>query len=986
MTDSPNGTGRDYRETLFLPQTDFPMRAGLPQREPEWLKRWEDMDIYGRLRAKAEGRPRFNLHDGPPYANNHIHIGTGMNKILKDFIVRSRQMLGHDSPYRPGWDCHGLPIEWQVEKEYRAKGRSKDDVPLNEFRAECRAYAQKWLDVQREEFKRLGGLGEWSDPYTTMAYGSEAVIASEFLKFVKNGLVYRGSSPVMWSPVERTALAEAEVEYQDKVSSTITVRFPLRGVKKDGSGIPPQLAHAHVVIWTTTPWTIPGNKAICFSPNVAYGAYKVIAADAEKFTPWARPGDLLICADELWAKVAGEASITKWERIADVNPDGFVCSHPFARLDTYWDYPVPLLAGDHVTDEDGTGFVHTAPGHGAEDYVAWMSAKEWHDKGEPIPHTVGEGGEFLPHIPLFAGLEIVRTSGKKTGQDGPANGAVIEKLIEAGLLLARGRLEHSYPHSWRSKAPVIFRNTPQWFVAIDKPFRDGQTLRDLALKAIADTSWTPASAQNRIRSMVEGRPDWLVSRQRAWGVPLTIFVNKATGEVLDDDAVHQRVIDAIAENGADAWFERPAKDFLADDHHEEDWEKVTDILDVWFDSGCTHVFTLEGAESQKWPASVYFEGSDQHRGWFQSSLLESCGTRGRAPYDAVVTHGFVMDGEGRKMSKSLGNVIAPEEVANKYGAEILRLWASSQDYTADLRIGDAIINSSVDAYRKIRNTIRYLLGALDGFDDAERLPLGEMPALERFVLHRLAELDKTVREGYEAYDFKRVYAALFNFCIVDLSAFYLDIRKDSLYCDKPDSVRRRACRTVMDAVFDRLVTWLAPIMPFTMEEAYVLRHPGDDVSVHLQDFPETPADWLDADRAARWQTIRRLRRVVTGALEVERREKRIGASLEAAPVVHVSTAAYREALDAEAPGSVDDFLAEIAITSAAHLVEGPVPAGAWRLDDVADAGVEVKPAEGRKCARSWKISPDVGRDPRYPDLSPRDAEAVAEWDSAKERV
>tara|TARA_R110002073_G_scaffold29006_19_gene91654 strand:- start:5599 stop:8559 length:2961 start_codon:yes stop_codon:yes gene_type:complete len=980
MTDSSAETGRDYRETLFLPQTDFPMRAGLPKKEPEWLERWARLDIYGQLRAKAEGRERFVLHDGPPYANGHIHIGTAMNKILKDFVVRSRQMLGHDAPYMPGWDCHGLPIEWKVEQNYRAKGRSKDDVPKREFRAECRAYASEWLDTQRAEFKRLGVQGEWDSPYTTMAYGSEATIVREFLKFVDNGLVYRGSMPVMWSPVERTALAEAEVEYHDKVSSTIHVRFPLRAVKKDGVAIPQILAGAHVVIWTTTPWTIPGNKAICYSPNIAYGAYKVIAADAEGFTPWARPGDVLIVADALWEQTAAAGNIVKFERVCDVDPDGLICSHPFVRLNDYWDYPVPLLAADHVTDEDGTGFVHTAPGHGAEDYIAWMSAKEWH-RGEAIPHTVGEDGAFLEHIPRFAGLEIVRTSGKKTGQDGPANNAVIDALIECNLLLARGRLEHSYPHSWRSKAPVIFRNTPQWFVAMDTGFDGGDTLRARALAAIDATDWTPKSALNRIRAMVEGRPDWLISRQRAWGVPLTLFVNSDSGEILNDAAVNQRILDAVAAEGADAWFDRPAADFLGTGYAEDDWEKVTDILDVWFDSGCTHAFALEGNAVHKWPADVYFEGSDQHRGWFQSSLLESCGTRGRAPYDAVVTHGFVMAEDGRKMSKSLGNVIAPEQVANQYGAEILRLWASSQDFTADLRIGDAIIGTSVDAYRKLRNTMKYLLGALHGFDEAERLSLDEMPSLERFILHRLAELDETVREGYARYDFKRVYGALFNFCIVDLSAFYLDIRKDSLYCDRPDAVRRRACRTVMDAVFDRLTTWLAPILPFTMEEAWLERFPSEDGSVHLLDFPDTPSEWRDNDRAANWAIIRRLRRVVTGAIEVERREKRLGSSLEAAPSVYAGDPAYRAALQAEATGEVDDFLEEIAITGAASLHDSKAPEDSYRLDDVADVAVVVKRAEGKKCARSWKISPDVGSDPRYPDITPRDADAVAWWDA-----
>jgi len=975
---SEAAAGRDYKDTLFLPKTDFPMRAGLPKAEPDWLARWERTGLYARMREEAKARDRFVLHDGPPYANGHIHIGTGMNKILKDFAVRTHRMAGFDAPYRPGWDCHGLPIEWKVEQDFRAKGRRKEEVPAAEFRKACREYAQTWIDVQREEFKRLGVAGAWETPYTTMAFDAEAAIVGEFLKFVDKGLVYRGSSPVMWSPVENTALAEAEVEYHDKVSTTIWVRFPVRGVKQDGSGVKGAMTGAHVVIWTTTPWTIPANRAICYSPSVAYGLYEVQAVDAPgDFLPWARPGDKLIVADALWNDVKDAAFIAKAARLADADPAGLICSHPLATMDRYWDFRVPLLAGDHVTDEQGTGFVHTAPGHGAEDYAAWMAHKEWHDPKEPIPHTVGPDGAYLPNVPRFAGLEIVRTEGKKAGQDGPANKAVIDALIEENKLLARGRLEHSYPHSWRSKAPVIFRNTDQWFIAIDKPLEDGRTLRERALAAIEDTAWTPKTAENRIRSMVEGRPDWLISRQRAWGVPLTIFVEEQTGEILRDPVVDARILAAVEAGGADAWFEKSAAELLGPDHDPHAYEKVTDILDVWFDSGSTHAFALEPEE---WPASVYLEGSDQHRGWFQASLLEACGTRGRAPYEAVVTHGFIVDEDGRKMSKSLGNVLAPNAVADKYGADILRLWAASADYSGDLRIGEGILQSAVDAYRKLRNTLRYLLGALDGQEHDAPVSPADMPGLERWVLHRLAELDELVREAYRTYDYKRAWSALFNFCVNDLSAFYLDVRKDALYCDPLAAPRRRAARAVMAAVFDRLTAWLAPLLPFTMEEAWLSRHPSADGSVHLRLYPETPDGWRDVERAARWATIRRLRRVVTGALELERREKRIGSSLEAAPAVYVSTPAYREALEAEG-GDADDFLAEIAITSQARLIEAAAPDGAFRLEDVDDVAVVAGLAEGRKCARSWKISPDVGSDARYPDLTPRDAEAVAEWDA-----
>jgi isoleucyl-tRNA synthetase len=987
MTDTPAETGndtasRDYRETLFLPTTDFPMRAGLPQREPEWLERWGKLDLYRKMRQRAEGRERFVLHDGPPYANGHIHIGTGQNKILKDIVVRSHQMMGFDAPYRPGWDCHGLPIEWKVEQNFRAKGRNKDDIPVKEFRAECRAYAEEWVGVQSGEFQRLGVSGEWDDPYLTMSFDAEAAIVAEFLKFAEQGLVYCGSAPVMWSPVEQTALAEAEVEYHDKISTTIHVKFPLRGVRKDGTAIPKDCIGAHVVIWTTTPWTIPGNRAICFSPEISYGLYKVTGVEAEGFTPWAMPGDTLIVADALWEETAKAANIVGWDRLETVDPAGFVCSHPLAEADRYWNYPVPLLPGEHVTDEAGTGFVHTAPSHGAEDYAAWMDFPEWHDKHEAVPHIVGPDGAYYDHIPLFAGLHIIRLDGKKQGQDGPANKTVMDKLVELNMLLARGRLEHSYPHSWRSKAPVIFRNTPQWFVAIDRPMKSGGTLREKALAAIAETGWTPKAAENRIRSMVEQRPDWLVSRQRAWGVPLTLFVEKGTTRVLNDHKVNARIVKAVAEDGADAWFERPASEFLGDEYQADDYEKVTDILDVWFDSGCTHAFALEPRADQKWPADLYLEGSDQHRGWFQSSLLQSCGTRGRAPYDNVLTHGFVMAGDGRKMSKSLGNTLAPNEIAKKYGIEIMRLWVAAQDFTDDLRISEEILQTSVDAYRKMRNTLRYLLGALHGYDETvEHLPLERMPSLERWVLHRLQELDGVVKAGYATYDFKKVYSALFNFCVVDLSAFYLDVRKDALYCDRPDADRRRACRTVMHEVFMRLTAWLAPIMPFTMEEVWLSRFPSEDDSVHLRTFPKTPQDWHNGALAENWRTLRRLRRVVTGALEVERREKRIGSSLEAAPQVYVADPAYRAAMKAEAPGDIDDFLAEIAITSQAVLIDGAAPDGSFRIDDIADIAVVPGRAEGSKCARSWKYSTQIGADKRYPELSPRDADAVAYWDA-----
>ena len=926
----------DYKPTVFLPRTDFPMKAGLPEREPAILERWEKLDIYRRHREQAKGRDRFILHDGPPYANGHLHIGHALNKILKDVITRAEQMRGRDSNYVPGWDCHGLPIEWKIEEAYRAQGKDKDAVPIIKFRQECREFADKWIIVQREEFKRLGVVGDWTNPYTTMSFAAEAQIVRELGKFLINGSLYRGAKPVLWSVVEKTALAEAEVEYHDHTSTTVTVRFPVVEAAK------PEIEGAAVVIWTTTPWTIPGNRALAFGPDFDYGVYEVKAvADDSR----AVAGERLVIARKLAEAVRARAGIVEWDLVAPVTDlEGCVCRHPLHGRG--YDFPVPLLAAGFVDTETGSGFVHVAPGHGADDWELGIA------HGLAVPETVDGDGLFVDAVPLFAGKHVFKV-----------NPEIVQALDDAGALLDSGVLVHSYPHSWRSKAPLIFRNTPQWFISMEKT-----GLREAALKAIDATRFVPASGQKRLRGMIETRPDWCVSRQRAWGVPITVFVDKRTGEPLRDEAVLERIAEAVETDGADTWYTSDPARFLGDDRRAEDYEQVTDILDVWFESGTTHGFVLEKRADLEWPASLYLEGSDQHRGWFHSSLLESCGTRGRAPYQTVLTHGFVMGEDSQKMSKSLGNIVSPQDVVEQYGADILRLWVVGSDYSEDLRLGADIVKHHADIYRRLRNTLRFLLGNLNGFAEGERLPDAEMPELERWVLHRLWELDRAVRTACDDFEFHPLFTELHAFCTVDLSAFYFDVRKDCLYCDRADATRRRAARSVLDRLFDCLTAWLAPFICFTAEEAWLARNPGDEESVHLRLFPEIPETWRDDALAEKWAAIRQLRRVVTGALEVERAEKRIGSSLEAHAEVFVADGAI-QALD-----GVD--LTEVAITSGVTLSQGTVPADAFTIDDVAGVGVGVKRARGKKCARCWKVLEEVGTDPDYPDVCGRCADAV----------
>jgi isoleucyl-tRNA synthetase len=1047
MSEKPQKSdAKDYSKTLFLPQTEFPMRAGLPQREPEILKVWNETGLYERLRKASAGRPKFVLHDGPPYANGNIHIGHALNKILKDVVTKSQQMLGFDSNYVPGWDCHGLPIEWKIEEEnYRSKGKTKpdfrDSTAMVAFRKECRAYAAHWLDVQREEFKRLGIIGDWDHPYATMDYFAEAQIARELMKFAANGTLYRGSKPVMWSVVEKTALAEAEVEYEDYTSDTVWVAFPIVSSSVAELGA----KNARVVIWTTTPWTIPGNRAIAYSEKLDYvlisPAYlprpdnleeaakivgttpenyesirKEINAVADAFVEKYGKVSFLVCDNdnlyfEFFKKIGFDPKAFSKVKFGGKHLAGTICTHPLRPKVRWWkrilnwiqkktppySFQVPLLAGAHVTDEAGTGFVHTAPGHGREDFDIWTAnARELALLGinTTIPYTVDENGAFTDQAPGFEGKFVINDKGEK----GDANGAVIAALARARMLVAKGRTKHPYPHSWRSKKPVIFRNTPQWFIAMDKPIdglnagvdtitRRSFSLRQLAQAAIGVTQWVPQSGQNRINGMINSKPDWVISRQRAWGVPIAVFIREksdGSAEILQDKAVNQRIADAFENEGADAWYEEGARERFLGSLANEEWKKVDDICDVWFDSGSTHAFVLEDPVHFPGLAGIkrkvdggndtvmYLEGSDQHRGWFQSSLLESCGTRGRAPFDVVLTHGFTLDENGRKMSKSIGNTVEPQKVMAQSGADILRLWVCATDYADDQRIGPEILKNTIETYRKLRNTIRWMLGTLHHFKRDDAVAQADMPELERLMLHELAGRAAIVSKAYAEFDYKTVVASLSAFMNSELSAFYFDIRKDTLYCDPPSSLARKAALTAIDLICDAILRWFAPVLSFTCEEAWWLYKPTAEASVHLTLFPEGLEAFRDDALATKWATIRDVRRVVTGALELERAAKNIGSSLEASPVIYVSDRKMLATL-------FDVDLAEVCITSNYEVREGDAPATAFRLDAVPGVAVVVEKAAGKKCARSWKILPTVGEDAEYPDVSPRDAMALREW-------
>ena len=918
MSDNSDNNKPNYKDTVFLPKSSFSMKASLAKREPAMVKAWREQNIYQKLREVSKGRPKFMLYDGPPYANGHIHTGHAFNKILKDIVAKTYQMRGFDAALVPVWDCHGLPIEWKVEEQYRKKGKNKDDVDPIEFRQECRNFAQKWVEIQAEEFERLGVIADWDNRQTTMDYEAEALIVEELGHFIMDGSLYLGQKPVMWSVVEKTALAETEVEYKDHTSDSIYVKFPVAKTNIV------ELQDASVLIWTTTPWTLPANRAIAFGAELSYALIEV-TQDCDV----AKAGDKFLLAKDLCATVTETVGITEYNTLETYRgPElaGTHCQHPLSQAG--YNFTVPMIDADHVTTDSGTGLVHTAPTHGVEDFAAGKK------HGLEVPATVGPGGLYEDHMPKYAGQHVYKI-----------NPAIIEDLTESRNLLFHTKLVHSYPHSWRSKAPLIYRTAKQWFVELDQT-----GLRKTALKAIDEVRWLPSQSKNRITSMIEGRPDWCLSRQRAWGTPITIFVHKATGEVLRDRVVHERIVEAIRQEGADVWFTSDSERFLGNDYNASEYEKVTDIMDVWFDSGALHSFATKRSDDLTWPADLYLEGSDQHRGWFQSSLLLSAKVHGKAPYKQVLTHGFILDDKGHKMSKSQGNVVAPSDVIDKLGADLLRLWVVSCDYSEDVRISMHGMKYHEDTYRRLRNTLRYLLGALNGYESQE-VEYENLPELEKWVLHRIAEMNELHNQCSDNFDFTNFYNQLHNFCSVDLSAFYFDIRKDSLYCDGKSSNTRRSALQVMDKLLSHLLHWLAPVISFTAEEAWQTRYPEAE-SIQLSTIPEVPSSWYAPAIGEMWDKVRDIRRVVTGALELKRAEKTIGSSLQAHVDIYLDAAGHSLLKDMN--------VADLCITSSANITTDSIPSDAFTMSEVPGVGTLVSLANGEKCERCWKIDPTVG--------------------------
>ncbi|MDR1365736.1 MAG: isoleucine--tRNA ligase [Holosporales bacterium] len=956
----------DYKSTVFLPNTSFSMKGALPDKEQEIFGRWEKDGLYQKIRAKFKGRPKFILHDGPPFANGSPHAGTALNRILKDAVIKFKQMQGYDAPFVPGWDCHGLPIEWKVAEQLKDKKQDKPDTI--QFRKMCRDFASYWIDVQKSIFKRLGSLGDWENPYLTMDPKNEAIMVREFGKLLMSGAIYRGERPVLWSVIEKTALAEAELEYKDKKSASIYVAFK---IKKTPSS---DLLDASCVIWTTTPWTLPGNRAISFSDKIKYLLISVNGCLEDR-----NLNTKLIIAEELKDRFLKDIEASDHTVIRQVSSDELkqvVCQHPLAGVgynfdvalidgkhvtsdpgrgsgqmepsdegpnDFYdqhpwagmgYDFDILLLEGRHVTADSGTGLVHTAPGHGLDDFYV---CKKY---GVPVVQTVDDGGCYYDCVPIFAGKHIF-----KVEQD------ILDQLRKRpGTLLAAKEILHSYPHSWRSKAPLIYRTTKQWFISLDKT-----DLRKKALKAIEDVRWLPSQGYNRIKSFVSSRGDWCISRQRTWGVPLTMFIDKKTGDILKDQSVIDRTASIIEKEGTDAWYSHPAQDFLGDKYKASDFEQVFDIVDVWLESGSTHAYVLKNREELAWPADLYLEGSDQHRGWFQASLLHACATYDSAPYKSVLTHGFVVDEQGYKMSKSLGNVIDPMDIVSKNGADIMRLWAVNNEYTEDMKFGPTILKQQEDIYRRIRNTLRYMLGALDQFDDGQ-FDYDLLTELDKWTLHKVAYLDNFIREQVETFALNRIVTEIHNFCSADLSAFYFDVRKDCLYCDDADDPKRKAYRQTLSVLFDIVVKWLAPIVSFTAEEAWLTRRPEAD-SIHMQNMPVVPAQWYSPEREAKWRLIKAFRTTATAGLERARENKVIGSSLQASIVLYDP-----EAIISGLGLSAKDW-AELFITSSVDIKNSNPPADACVVDEAISCGIEVVPANGEKCQRCWKVLPEVEQNP-----------------------
>ena len=905
----------EIKDSILLPKTEFSMKADLPKKEPAILDSWQKNNLYEILRKDSKDKEKFILHDGPPYANGHLHMGHALNKILKDIIVKYQQLLNKNSIYVPGWDCHGLPIEWKIEEEYRAKKKNKDDVPVLEFRKQCRDFANKWIDIQKKEFQRLGVIGDWDNPYTTMHYHAEAQIVRELGKFLENGGIYKGHRPVLWSVVEKTALADAEVEYQDHKSTTIYTCFPIEKSSE------PKFSDHSIVIWTTTPWTIPGNRALAVHEDIEYQSLTINKNDTNQ---------KVIIAKDLIENFIKENEISEHTLNFEIKGKeliGLNCKHPL--FDSGYDFTVPVLHGDFVTTEQGTGIVHVCPVHGMDDFLLGKQ------HNLELPMTIDEGGIYYEHIPVFAGKHIF-----KVDQD------VCDEIKKCNNLISQGILIHSYPHSWRSKAPLVYKNTSQWFISMEK-----NGLREKALEAIDQTDFFPKQGQNRLRSMIQDRPDWCVSRQRVWGVPLPIFVNKKTGEPLRDNKVIERIASIYEQEGGDAWFNSEASRFLSPDYDSNDYEQVKDVVEVWFDSGSTHSYVLETRQDLQWPGSMYLEGSDQHRGWFHSSLLESCGTRGRAPFESILSHGFVVDGKGRKMSKSIGNVISPDEIINKYGADILRIWVVASDYSEDLKIDNQIINYQIDSYRKIRNTIRFLLGNLNNFSVNDAVKLEQMPDLEKYILNKVSQMNTELKSLVQKHDYHGIFVKLLNFCTLDLSAFYFDIRKDSLYCDGKDSLKRRSVSTCLHILFDFLSKWFSPIISFTSEEAWQSRHQDNSTSILSQTITDKDFTYSYSNLEKIFDELKRVRKSVTAALEIKRNEKLIGSSLQAKAIIYIPSEIKKilSTLD----------LAEMCIVSGVEIKDIAEKTPSSMNFEEEDIFVDISLAEGDKCQRCWTILPEV---------------------------